>query len=311
MPLIDVLRLVAALSVWFFHAVYLYSAGPLSAVAQYGYIGVPVFFMVSGFVISVSAKDRTRAEFALARAVRLYPAFLLALVPTTFALLYSGRDVTLAQFAANLTMVPRILKQPELDGVMWSLLFEILFYSYVWAFLIGPKFVPKLRAFCTIWLALSCVNLLHPLPLKVILILEWGPYFTVGCFAWLWLRSGQSRDRTLWLASCAASAALAMKQTAADPLVAAVLVFGFALAFPAITRMKVMAPLQPWALLAGALSYPLYLIHNVFGQWVTTQSGLAASVLAVFAICYAITRVESYVRIAFAAPTLKPIRLSQ
>jgi peptidoglycan/LPS O-acetylase OafA/YrhL len=296
MPMIDVLRLVAALSVWFFHACFLNASGPLPGIAEYGYLGVPVFFMVSGFVISVSAHGRNRMEFARARAVRLYPAFLLALIPTTIALLYLGRNITLAQFAANLTMVPRILKQPEMDGVMWSLMFEILFYGYVWAFLVGPRFVPRLRTFCMIWLALSSVNMLHQLPLRVLLILDWGPYFTVGCFAWLWLRSGERLDRTLWLLSCGIATALAMKQTASNPFVAAPLVAAFALALPAITRMRLRSSLQGWALLAGAMSYPLYLIHHEFGNWVTANVGLAASAVVVLVVTYAITRAEGVMR---------------
>ncbi|MEL7088997.1 MAG: acyltransferase family protein [Planctomycetota bacterium] len=42
---------------------------------KYGYLGVEFFFMISGYVIFFSAKNRSAAQFATLRATRLYPAF--------------------------------------------------------------------------------------------------------------------------------------------------------------------------------------------------------------------------------------------
>ena len=137
---LDLLRLVAAAAVWLYHCCYLdpvfheapYHVAPtLSSFARYGYLGVPVFFMISGFVIAASARGRSRLGFVRARAIRLYPAFLIALIPTLIALTASGQTISWSQLLANLTMVPRIFKYEYLDGVYWSLMFEILFYAYV------------------------------------------------------------------------------------------------------------------------------------------------------------------------------------
>jgi len=76
---LDLLRLVAALAVVLFH--YLFRGGitgdldveyaAAAPFAIYGYLGVSLFFLISGFVIAWSAEGRTWQEFAVARFARL------------------------------------------------------------------------------------------------------------------------------------------------------------------------------------------------------------------------------------------------
>jgi peptidoglycan/LPS O-acetylase OafA/YrhL len=47
-------------------------------VSRYGYLGVDLFFVISGFVVQLSAWDRRPPEFVVSRIVRLYPAFWIA-----------------------------------------------------------------------------------------------------------------------------------------------------------------------------------------------------------------------------------------
>jgi len=42
---------------------------------MHGYLGVNLFFMISGFVILWTARDRTPSGFVLSRITRLYPEF--------------------------------------------------------------------------------------------------------------------------------------------------------------------------------------------------------------------------------------------
>ena len=81
---LDLLRLVAALAVVGFHYFfrgaaadgYLNVAYPsVATVAIYGYLGVNLFFLISGFVIAWSAEGRSWQAFAVARFARLYPGF--------------------------------------------------------------------------------------------------------------------------------------------------------------------------------------------------------------------------------------------
>ena len=78
--LLDYARLAAALAVLAYH--YLFSGihgwkipalalTPAADVAKYGYLGVNLFFMISGYVILYSARGKSAGEFLASRVVRL------------------------------------------------------------------------------------------------------------------------------------------------------------------------------------------------------------------------------------------------
>ncbi len=81
---LDLMRFCAALAVVFFHYAFRgfwadhVSKMPypwLAPVAKYGHLGVELFFMISGFVILMTATNHTVRGFVVCRMVRLYPAF--------------------------------------------------------------------------------------------------------------------------------------------------------------------------------------------------------------------------------------------
>lgn len=59
----------------------------LSAVTAYGAMGVQLFFIISGFVILMSAHGRPVGQFAASRISRLFPAYWTAVLLTAFLLL--------------------------------------------------------------------------------------------------------------------------------------------------------------------------------------------------------------------------------
>lgn len=82
---LDAVRITAALVVVLYHYVALGTAWGLSGTqhlfpalrpfALYGWLGVEIFFIVSGFVICMSAWGRTVGDFATSRISRLFPAY--------------------------------------------------------------------------------------------------------------------------------------------------------------------------------------------------------------------------------------------
>lgn len=127
-PALDLLRLLAALGVVLFHYAYRGAAAEgfttvslpnLAFVAKYGWFGVQLFFVISGFVIAWSAIGRTSIEFAIARAGRLWPAFA-ACATITFIVTYCFGaprfETSLAHWLANLTMIAPAFHQPFMDG---------------------------------------------------------------------------------------------------------------------------------------------------------------------------------------------------
>ncbi len=150
---IDLLRGLACAAVVAFH--YL-SRGPragwmdnalfpaVDAIARYGYLGVHLFFMISGFVSLLSAQGATPRSFVASRVARLYPALWVAATITALTASMIGDSrfmVSLPQYLANLSMFPHWFHVPYVDGAYWSLAVELHFYIYVWLALRHGEFV--------------------------------------------------------------------------------------------------------------------------------------------------------------------------
>jgi peptidoglycan/LPS O-acetylase OafA/YrhL len=92
---IDGLRLLAAVAVAFYHFSGSERVGEawggttshlfptLGRFSAYGFLGVELFFMISGFVICMSAWGRPLGDFARSRITRLFPAYWPAVLITT------------------------------------------------------------------------------------------------------------------------------------------------------------------------------------------------------------------------------------
>src|SRR4051812_19156660 len=89
---LDGLRFLAALAVMFFHytaAEKLLWGNPsrlefptMNLLTRYGYLGVQLFFVISGFVILMTAYGRNVEEFVASRFSRLFPAYWVAVLGT-------------------------------------------------------------------------------------------------------------------------------------------------------------------------------------------------------------------------------------
>jgi peptidoglycan/LPS O-acetylase OafA/YrhL len=85
---LDLLRLAAAILIVLYHYTFhgpgayqlTWVAWPaVTPVTKYFFLGVPLFFVISGFVIAYSAQNRTVLEFFIARFSRIYPGFVLCM----------------------------------------------------------------------------------------------------------------------------------------------------------------------------------------------------------------------------------------
>jgi peptidoglycan/LPS O-acetylase OafA/YrhL len=131
---LDGLRGIAAIVVMLYHIGNLYKFG---APFQRGYLFVDFFFLLSGFVLALSAEPRfatgwTTLSFVVARVVRLWPVIAIGAISgaISFGLRNGWTDVPLYIVLA-LTFVP--LLRPwatediyPLNPPQWSLLFELL-----------------------------------------------------------------------------------------------------------------------------------------------------------------------------------------
>ena len=152
---LDLLRFFAAFSVVFYHYIARPEASAFQAfadIAKFGYLGVPIFFMISGYVISLSAANRSAYQFAVSRVVRLYPALWFGVFFTAGSLYFlSGQSFSVADISTNLTLLNDYLGIPNIDGVYWTLQAELKFYACVFL-LVALGVFNHYRWWLTIWL---------------------------------------------------------------------------------------------------------------------------------------------------------------
>lgn len=142
LDVLDGLRGCAVLLVVFYH-VWLVSgegAGPLTFIAQAGYLGVDLFFFISGFCLYYpyaraalgGGQTPDLGHFFERRAMKIIPSYFIALV--AFAIVYraqfaSPRDA-LWQLAAHMTFIHPLDQSTfgSISGPLWTIGIEVQFY---------------------------------------------------------------------------------------------------------------------------------------------------------------------------------------
>ena len=134
-PNLDHLRAIAVLSVWGHH-VYAHTGVGIPFIQTYGgLVGVQLFFVISGYLISDSALRHSARDFALHRVLRIFPAYWVAY----FAFgLYRGTLSWDHISAEPLAFLLNVLNLQQLHAVAlfefdvihvsWSLTVEVLWY---------------------------------------------------------------------------------------------------------------------------------------------------------------------------------------
>jgi peptidoglycan/LPS O-acetylase OafA/YrhL len=209
-PALDLLRLAAVGAVILYHYGFWGPASQgvpqvaipaLAPVAQYGFLGAPVFFAISGFVIAYSAEGRTPVGFAIARFSRIYPTFVLCMTltfATTVAFGTGHFEVTRAQWLANLAIAAPFLGQPYVDTSYWSLVIEVVFYAWVAVLMAFGLFPRRIDAIILVWLAITFANELTidaPILEKLFMADDSG-FFAVGLLIYQHYQG--RRDTRLW-----------------------------------------------------------------------------------------------------------------
>lgn len=316
---LDGLRLLAALAVVLFHfgfrgrtlAFTDMSLPDWEPVLKYGYLGVQMFFVISGFVIAYSAEGRTPLQFAIARFARIYPMFVLCMT-LTFVLVKSFGapylDATISQWVANLIIKPELLGQAAMDGSYWSIFYEIVFYGWIFALMaLGVFKRANYPVIIVGWLLVSVIDravFVSPL-MRYLVLTDQSGFFCAGLVLYLAFREGYT-PRNLMLLTL--SVAVAMYQSLelaqwnrvnygtsySDLVVATSCLVIVAIIAVAIQRQRTILP-AGMMLAFGGLSYPLYLLHQHIGYVIFNEIGTAASPLAIVALTVFLLISISYV----------------
>jgi peptidoglycan/LPS O-acetylase OafA/YrhL len=312
---LDLLRFFAAFAVVLFHYTHY---GPmvghfvpfeypvLDSVFRFGFLGVDLFFIISGFVILMSAQKRNWAGFVVSRIARLYPAYWFSVTLTALVILAVGNSrlaVDLPQYLVNMTMLQTPLGFRDVDGAYWSLFVELNFYLLIFLVSVTGQMKHVGKFFGGWLLAVIIINVFGGITftdLDQLLLPHYGFYFIAGGAFYLIHQRGPS----LYLVSLVAiSYVMAIRRAVADTpdsrdfLVAGIISMFF-LIFAAIASNRFRPIEKPWMITVGLLTYPLYLIHQNIGYFLLSGFAGAMQKHVLLLLVVAIMLLASYL-IAF------------
>ncbi|WP_158618895.1 acyltransferase family protein [Legionella qingyii] len=287
---IDLIRFCAALSVMIYHyqAKYIENSTENSALAtclynftKFGYLGVDLFFIISGFVIFASASGRTSFQFSISRITRIYPTYWVCVsITALIAIILEGTasQITFKYWLANLTLFNTRFGIEDIDGVYWTLGVEIKFYFFIFVLLVC-NLLKYYRVWITIWLILTISFLLFKQPffLGWFISPEYSSYFIAGIVFFLATRGGYQvfhiiiLSITLLISSLRAMEAidgfiLHYGVSEIDRFIAVGVVWCLYFLFYLISIRKFIMRDTVFVLALGGITYPLYLLHNRAGK---------------------------------------------
>jgi peptidoglycan/LPS O-acetylase OafA/YrhL len=276
----------------------------------WGYLGVNLFFVISGFVIFMTL-ERTRVplDFIVSRASRLFPAYWAAILLTfsiTHVLGLPGKEVSWSAAVMNLPMVQLLFSVPLVDSVYWTLLVELLFYGLAFSLFLTRSMHRVLLALG----ALFCLRLVYwglaefahvdlPWRVRQLLILDYIPWFSLGIVAFRLVKDPAAHRNANLFTAALAILVLGLTESI---LIAMIGIACFLAVWGAAgERLSFLRfPVLVWL---GTISYPLYLLHENIGWailrqlqfhgWTPLPAIAATTVLAIAlaaAVSYSIER---------------------
>jgi peptidoglycan/LPS O-acetylase OafA/YrhL len=284
---VDALRGVAALGVVLYHG---YSKNlvpmsgyelpqPLHALFSNGNLGVYIFFVISGFVITQSIRGspitpRFIGWFALRRSLRLDPPYwatIAAMIVLSYVSGLAQRDHAPLPLPAwdavvvHLFYLQGFLGYPQIVGVFWTLCYEIQFYlALVILAGVWQRSRAALRSrwivFAPLWIASALCVASSPDPTREAAFVYAWPYFFLGVVV-NWVHNREQRPWVLVVIAVGTAALLPFA-----PLKAGIALVTAA----AIYRVSVSGRLSSltlgrFAQYLGRISYSLYLVHMLVG----------------------------------------------
>ena len=330
---LDGLRFVAAVAVMLFHytaAEKLLWGNPsrlefptMNLLTRYGYLGVQLFFIISGFVILMTAYGRSIEDFVASRFARLFPAYWVAVIGTFVlqSFWHGDRESTALQALVNLTMLQGAVGVPGVQGAFWTLWVELKFYLLIGLFVVVGMNRARVIAFAFLWPLLAKIAAATDSPVLVSLLMpSYAPYFAAGMLMYVAHRHGH--NLLVWLGigtnyvlcvlqavKYARSRSVEIAGNEQSGVVVAALVAAMFLAVILCSNGRLSRIEWRWLTAVGALTYPVYLVHGQLGFFLidvlhaerNSYLVLAAAMLASFAVAWLIHRgVEK--------PLAKPLR---
>ncbi|CAN5497342.1 acyltransferase [soil metagenome] len=319
-------------------------SGAATPYTWFGWIGVELFFVISGFVIALSAEGAGVGTFLRRRALRLLPAAWICATATLLVLSIALPGPTLLpRWVASLGFAPN---SQQIDPSYWTLGIELYFYLLIATGLGRAGRIATIERYGVLigawsgafWLFAVMANWsatpLMDYRTAQLLLLPHGCFFALGILAWAMLSRAVTLDRVLLFGAFFAAglteiAGRTVERTHALGIVASPLLPMLAFSAGLIVVLASLR-LQGWlgrrvdarlAATLGLLTYPLYLLHQEIGAALIAAQmrlglpfGIAALVTlgAVLGVAWWVARVaEPIVRSWLAAAIDGAVALSR
>ncbi|MFF8513310.1 acyltransferase family protein [Streptomyces sp. NPDC015492] len=285
LPSLTGLRCIAAFMVFFYHARNFgyFEPGQSGQLVNWafgpGVMGVSFFFILSGFVLSWSARSEEPARaFWRRRLARIYPIHLVTAVITlllAYTLLPGLQPSGAREAAANLLLVSAWRREwwQALNPVSWSLVCEAFFYAVFPVLQVGLRRLSVRTLKATAFTGVLCVMLLpwanthyaldwalHSSPISRL------PEFVLGMTLGLLVKNGVWRGPGLDISLAVTLIGYFLAaQIPPEYGYAACTVTGLALLIPAAATADLTRTPSPWRrpylVRLGELSFAFYMIH--------------------------------------------------
>lgn len=256
----------------------------VKSITKYGYLGVSVFFIISGFVIAYSAEGQKPFDFLVSRFSRTYPTFLIIMSTTAVVILLSSNPlftISAKQYVANIFIFSTFVGEPFVDGAYWSIVLEVIFYGWIFIIIALGQFHNILRI-VPFWLALSCLNELYigSEHLRNLLITEHSGFFAMGIVLNRLRYTFSYYAAALFVIAAAYSIYTSILgiawaeqaySTQFSPLVNAGVILTSIAVFLLLIRFNIGKPYRRVVSILGGATYALYLLHQNIGYIVITD----------------------------------------
>ena len=353
---LDALRFLAATLVFGYHLVYLITHESyvhhwggvkanfeaLTPITWFGWIGVQIFFTLSGFVIAYSASGSTASRFIKSRVVRLFPAAWICSAITLLVVIWGTHSLTrymLGNAVRGCFMWP---SNRLLDGSYWTLPIEIVFYALI-ATLLGFGLFSRLEQVMILLGLYSSSVSTYLLGVRVgwfrpsglsrlllagiedyrgnVLLYQHGTYFAIGALLWMVLLQQPTRRRIFAIALLIFGSIVQIlnfstnfsstPQGSRPPWVPITVWLLCVAAIAASVRWNVVLhtffkPAGARALrILGLMTYPLYLLHQRIGYLLFPRLQPLLPNWAIVTVLFAGCLLASYLVAMYAEKTLQ------
>lgn len=255
------------MSVTFFHLTG--STGLSEKIAEcgsYGWIGVQIFFIISGFVLpfsmnKVGYKITDIWIFFLKRITRIYPVYVVAIVISMVLAILTGRELLSGLYlVSHLFFLNDLFSIPSLSPVFWTLIVELQFYFLLGIFYpIVANYNYKslifnlLISFVSLWCIQSSV-------------IYWFPFFALGILVFNRLFTHMTA-KMFWIGMVPILGIITVNHSIIHAIIGLSTVL-----FVLFVKVKNENYLSKILVGLGAVSYSLYITHWELGRAAITVS---------------------------------------